>query len=77
MALVAVEAMPAGSKPLATVGVRISKRDRHYSGAAVPFSTETSSLQERARCSAFTLNVVEVVGPYWTRFVDKLSSCIA
>ena len=36
MVLVAVEAVPAGSKTPAAVGVRISKGERHDFGAAAP-----------------------------------------
>ena len=44
---VAVEVLPAGSKPQMTVVVCISKGERHDLGAAAPFSTPTSSLQGR------------------------------
>ena len=77
MVLVAIKAIPAGCKPPATVDVRISKSERHDFGAAAPFSTETSSLQGRARGSAFTSKAVEVVEPFWTRFAKKLSPFIA
>ena len=50
--LVAVEAVPAGSKPPAAVSVRISTGERHGFGAAAPLSTRTPSLQQgRARGS--------------------------
>ena len=45
--LVALEAMPARSKPPETVGECI-KGERHDFGAAAPFSTKTSSLQGKA-----------------------------
>ena len=52
-----------GSEPPAAVNVRISKGERHDFGAAAPLSTKTSSLQERARGSAFALKLVELFGP--------------
>ena len=73
MVHVAVEAMPAGNKPPAAVGERISKGERHEFGAAAPFSTKTSSLQERAESSAFTPKLVEHIGSGLTRFAEKLS----
>ena len=73
MILVVVEASPAGSKPPAAVVVRISMGARHDSGDAAPFSTKTSSMQERAGGSAFTPKQVEVVGPSWILFAEKLS----
>ena len=52
MALVAVGAVPAGSKPPAAVSVRISTVERHGFGAVAPLSTRASSLQQgRARDS--------------------------
>ena len=56
--LVAVVAMPAGSKPPAAVEL-IFKGERHDLGAAVPFSTKMSSLQGRARGPTFTPKLVE------------------
>ena len=44
--LVAVEAVPAGSKPPVAVGVRISKGERHDFGAAAPLPTRASSLEQ-------------------------------
>ena len=44
MILVAVEVVPTGSKPPATVCVRISTGERHGSGAAAPLSTRASFL---------------------------------
>ena len=44
--LIAVEAVPAGSKPPMIVNVRISTDDRHGFGAAAPLSTTASSLQQ-------------------------------
>ena len=63
MVLVAVEVLPVGSKPLAAVVASISKGEGHDFGAAAPFSTKTSSLQGRARGSAFTPKVVKLFGP--------------
>ena len=48
---VAVVVLPVGSKPPAAVVERISKGERYDFGAAAPFSTEASSLQERVRLS--------------------------
>ena len=66
MILVTVEVIPARTKSLAAVSVRISKGERHDFGASAPFSTKTSSLQERAGGSGFTAKLVEQVGPAWT-----------
>ena len=79
MVLVAVEAMLAGSKPPATVGVRISKDERHDLGAATPLLTRASCLKEgRARGSVESSpKLVELFGSGPTRFVEKLSPCIA
>ena len=44
--LVAVEAVPTGSKPPATDGVRIYKGERHGFGTAAPFLTRASSLNK-------------------------------
>ena len=38
--------MPAGSKPLAAVRVRISAGERHGFGTAVPLSARASSLEQ-------------------------------
>ena len=46
MILVAVEAVPAESKSLAAVGVRIFKGERHDFGAAAPLSARASSLEQ-------------------------------
>ena len=51
MVLVALEVVPAGSKPPAVVGVRIFKDERHDFGAAAPLPTRASSLEQgRAGC---------------------------
>ena len=47
MVLIAVEAMPAGSKSPAAVGVSISTGETHGFGAAEPFFTRASSLVRR------------------------------
>ena len=49
MILGAVEAVPAGSKPLPAASARIFTGDRHDFGAAAPLSTRASSLKGRAR----------------------------
>ena len=46
MILVAVEALPAGSKPPAGVRVRIFPGERHGFSAAAPYSTRASSLEQ-------------------------------
>ena len=75
---VAVVVLPVGNKPPAAIVVRISKSERHDFGAASPYSTETAFLHGRARGSAFTPKLVEVVfGPAWILFAEKLSPCIA
>ena len=61
-----------GSKPPAAVVGRISKGERHDCGATAPFSTTTSSLRGRAEGSSFTPKLVEVVGPAWTLFAEKI-----
>ena len=48
MVLIAVEAVPAGSKPPAAVGVRLFTSERHGFGAAAPLSTMASSQKGRA-----------------------------
>ena len=74
---VALAAFPLGSKPPATVVVRICIDERHDLAAAAPFSTTTSSLQWRAGGSIFTSKLVESYGPSWTLFAETLSRCIA
>ena len=63
MVFIAVEVLPVGSKPPEAVVVRISKGERHDLGAAAPFLTTTSSLQGKARGSAFTPNLIEIFDP--------------
>ena len=76
MVLVSAEVVPAESKPPAAVVVRTFKGERHDFGAAAPFSTMTSSLQDKAGDSAFTPKLVELVGLAWTLFAEHLSSCL-
>ena len=61
--LVAVEALPMGSKTPTAVGERNSKDGRHDLGAAWPPSIKTSSLQGRSGGLASRPKVVEVFGP--------------
>ena len=72
MVLVVVEAiMPAGSKPPAAVGVRISKGKRHDFDAAAPLPTRASSLEQgRAGGPVPSLKLAEFVGPAWTVFAE-------
>ena len=77
MILVAVEAVPAGSKPLAVVGVRIATDERNCFGAAAPLSTKTSSQRGSPGGSAFMPKLVELVGPAWTFFAEQLYPCFA
>ena len=51
MVLIAVEAVPAGNKPPAAVGVRISTGERQSFGSSASLSTMASSLQGRAEGS--------------------------
>ena len=46
MVIVAVEALPVGSKPPAAVSVRISTGEKHVFGAPAPLSTRVSSLEQ-------------------------------
>ena len=74
----AVEASPVGTKPPATVDEGIFKNGRHDSDAAAPHSTTLSSLQGRARGSAFTPKLVKLlVGPGSTRRAEKQSPRVA
>ena len=71
MVIIAVEAVPAGSKPPVAVSVRISVGEIHDFGAAAPLSTRASSLvQGRARGSTLMPKLVELVRPVWTLFVE-------
>ena len=49
MVLIAVEAVPTGSKPPATVSVRVSTSERHGSGASAPSSTMAHPYNEGER----------------------------
>ena len=44
MVVIAVKAVPAGNKPPAAVGVRVSTSERHGFGASAPLSTRASFL---------------------------------
>ena len=64
MILIAVEAVPAGSKPPAAVGVRISTGERHGFGTSAPLSIRVPSLQGRAGGSVESSpKLVKFVGP--------------
>ena len=71
MVLVAVKVVPAGSKPPAALGERISKSERHGFGASAPLLTTTSSLRGRAEGSAVMPKLVKLVGPASTLFADS------
>ena len=67
-----------GTKPPAAVDGRISMDGTHDLNAAAPHSTTLSSLQGRARGSAFMPRLVElVVGPGSARRAEKRSPRIA
>ena len=61
MILVAVVALPAGSKSAAAVSVCISTGERHGFDVAASLSTKTSLLRERAGGSAFMPKLFELV----------------
>ena len=61
MVLIAVEAVPVGSKPPAVVGVQIFTGERHGFDASAPLSTRASSLQRRAGGSAIIPKLVKLV----------------
>ena len=79
MVLVAVVAMPAGSKPAATVGERISKGERHNLGAAMPLPTRALPLEQGTGGGPVRSppELVDHIGSGSTRFVEQLSPCIA
>ena len=58
MVLVAVEVVPAESKPPAVVSVSICTGERHGFGTASPLPTRASSLEGRAGGSAITPKLV-------------------
>ena len=61
--LIAVEAVPAGSKPPAAVGVRISTGEIHGFGASAPLSTRASPTDSSgAGGSAIMLKLAKLVG---------------
>ena len=68
MIVVAIEALPVGSKSPATFSVPIYTGERHGFDAAAPLSSKTSSLRGRAGDSAFMPKLVELVGPACTLF---------
>ena len=77
--LVVVEAVPAGSKPPAAVGVRISKGERRDFGAAAPLSTRASSL-EQGRAGGpveSSPKLVRHTGSGSTWFTEQMSPCFA
>ena len=77
MALVAVDAVPAGSKPPVAISVRISKGERHDFGAAAPLPTRASSLEQGRAGGSVKLppKLAELVRPAWTLLAKNLSSC--
>ena len=79
MILVVVEALPAGSKPPAAIGERISRGEIHDLGAAAPLPTSASSLdQERAGDPVESPpKLVEYIGSASTRFAEQPSPCMA
>ena len=79
MAHIAVEAVPAGSKPPAAVGVCISRGEGHDFGAAAPLSTRASSLvQERVGGPVQSSpKLVTHMGLGSTWFAEHLSQCFA
>ena len=76
---VVVEVSPAGNKPSAAIGERISKGERHDFGAAVPLSTRASSHEQvSVEGPVQSLpKLVKHVGSGSTRFAEQLSACIA
>ena len=80
MVLVAVEAVPAGSKPPVTVSVLISTGERHGFSAAAVLSTMASFLQQgREGGSAESSPKLgrHIGGPASTLFAEQLSPCFA
>ena len=79
IALIAVEAVPAGRKPSTVVSVRISMGRRHGFGAAAPLSTRALSLLGRAGGSVESSPklVRHIGGPVSTLFAEQLSPCFA
>ena len=62
--LIAVKTIPAGSKPLAAVGVRISTGERQGFGASAPLSTRASPTDvSGAGGLAIMPKLVKLVGP--------------
>ena len=79
MVLVAVEAVPAGSKPPAAVSVHISPSESHDFGAAAPLSTRASFLEQgRARGPVEpSPKLGRHIGSGLTWFAEHLSPCFA
>ena len=79
MILVAVDAVPAGSKPPAAVGVRISTVERQDFIASTPLSTRASPMNFSGaikRSSAIMAKLIKLVGSSST-LSEELSPCFA
>ena len=63
VALIAVQAVLAGSKPTAAVDVRISTGERHDFGATAPLSTRASCLVQ-GRAGGPVENLMGRLGPF-------------
>ena len=70
MVLIAVEAVPAGSKPPAAVSVRIFTGERHSFDAAAPLSTRESSLQQQDRVRGLVGGVITEAGETYRVEID-------
>ena len=79
MVLVAVEIVPAGSKPSVTFGVRIYKGERHDFGAATLLPTREPSLDQGRAGGPVESSpkMVELFGSRSARFAEQLSSYLA
>ena len=79
MVLIAVEAVPAGSKLPAAVGVRVSKSEINGFGAAAPLHTKASSPNQGRAGGPVKSSpkLIERFGSGSTRFAEQLSPCIA
>ena len=79
MILVAVEAVPAGSKPPAAVCVSISTGEGHGFGAAAPLSIMASSLHRGGAGGPVESSpkLVRHISSGSTFFVEQLSPCLA
>ena len=79
MVLVAIEVVPAWSKPPAAVGVGISKGETHDFGATAPLPTKASSFQQ-GRAGGLVESsprLVRHMGLGSTQFIEQLSPCFA